>query len=52
MFHEGERDANGMTAVTFPLAAGPHTVTLRCTEQDGDIEWDSNNVSAVTVGNG
>lgn len=53
MYHDQERDSGAMTAVTpSPLPAGTHTVVFRCTEMDGDIEWQSNNVSAVMLGNG
>ncbi|MEA2385892.1 MAG: hypothetical protein QOJ22_66 [Thermoleophilaceae bacterium] len=38
----------GMTRVTSPLAAGPHSFELRCQELDGDMEWFAD-LSAVAI---
>jgi hypothetical protein len=48
-------NANGtlaMTTVTGVLAAGSHTALLRCSEEDGDIEYQNVNTSVVMLGNG
>jgi hypothetical protein len=40
------------TTVTAPLTPGTYDFALRCTEQDGDIDWGEGKISAVMLGNG
>ncbi len=40
------------TAVTASLPAGSHTFEVRCTEVDGDVDFDDALISAVSLGNG
>ena len=41
-----------ITYVTGVLPAGQHTFQVRCTQIDGDVDWGSVTLSAVTLGDG
>jgi len=38
-----------ITALSGPLAAGGHTASLVCTEEDGDLDWQNINLTAALV---
>ena len=40
-----------LTGLTGPLAAGAHTASVGCAELDGDIDWDTINLTAARVDN-
>jgi hypothetical protein len=52
MFDANATDGVSITSVTAPLAAGTHSFTLRCLEEDGDIDWGQSRITAVMLGNG
>jgi hypothetical protein len=51
LFHGVERQSVVPLGVTAsPLAAGPHTFTVVCEEQDGNIEWENVQIAVVILG--
>jgi hypothetical protein len=46
------RGAVSATDITDPLPAGPHTFTLKCSKQQGDITVQPASISAVLLGTG
>jgi hypothetical protein len=50
MTDDGQRDVFSLIAVTpAALLAGAHPVTLRCFENDGDIDWEGIQLSVVAL---
>jgi len=52
MFVNNATDGVSTSTVTDPLAAGAHTFAIRCTEEDGDIDWAQTRITAVMLGSG
>ena len=51
MFTPNDTDGVSITTVTAPLSAGTHSFSLRCLEEDGDIDWGQSRITAVMLGN-
>jgi hypothetical protein len=51
LFHDDETNGYSQTTVTSSLDAGTHTFAVRCLEEDGDIDWPQNRITAVMLGN-
>ena len=50
MITQDATDGVSITTVTAPLAAGTHSFSLRCLEEDGDIDWGQSRITAVMLG--
>jgi hypothetical protein len=50
MFNANATDGFSISTVTASLPSGTHTFSLRCLEEDGDIDWGRSRITAVMLG--